>query len=282
MKALLNSSVTSASRTYKEVLVATFASTRTPNLVLIILFVVLLSACKKREEIEYYSTGEIKLRAPLDEEGVYDGEVTYFHKNGAVKSKIPFRNHHINGVLKKYYQNGKLESTETFINGKNDGVLKQFYLNGKLEYETNLKGDIHTDTARYYFPNGEIHQVIIYDRKGRKVDYGVWLPNGQLDTRYTHPLFLSNTDDLRYGQDYSFEIVLGNRRSNVVTVKILAPTFGVDSTQGTHTKTQYIIRRPTLGSHAVIAKIKLEWARKGSDTIWIDTGSVRHFFYVSE
>lgn len=165
------------------------------------LFVLLLASCGPKEEVEYYSTGEVECRAPLNERGQYDGEVKSFYKNGMVKNTMPFHNNRINGLIRRYYPNGKLESTEFFKNGQNFGPIKHYYPTGQLEYETTQYGKVHVDTARYYHPNGELSQKIIYDKKGRKTDYAVWQLNGAVDSHYTRPIFLSEGDSLREGED---------------------------------------------------------------------------------
>ena len=240
----------------------------------------LLFSCGPREEVKYYPTGEVEYRAPLDEQGLFNGEVKNFYRNGIVKNIMPFRNNHINGLIKRYYPNGNLESTEFCKNGESFGPIKQYYPNGKLKYETMQYGNTHVDTARFYYSHGELNQIIVYDKKGRKVNFGVWYPNGLTDPRYIHPLFLSNTDTLREGQNFTFEIVLGNRRSNVITVKILSPASGLDSSKGVYTKNRYFIRHPSPGLHLIKAKVQEEWARKGSDTIWTNEYFISHHFRV--
>jgi endo-beta-N-acetylglucosaminidase D len=64
---------------------------------------------------------------------------------------------------------------------------------------------------------------------------------------------------LREGQDYSFEIVLGNRRTNTITVKFLNPETKIDSIKGLYTKTRYVLRRPAPGIHTVRAKVYEYW-----------------------
>ena len=175
---------------------------------------------------------------------------------------------------------GHLVSTEVCKNGKTFGSVVIYYQNGQPKYKTVLHGNTHVDTTRLYYPNGELKQLIVYGAHGRKVDFGVWQPNGELDPSYIHPLLFSDTDTVQEGQDYAFEIVLGNRRSNVVDVKLLTPTKGLDSTRGTYANRRYLIRQPTLGQHMVKAEVREQWARKGSDTIWTNYYSVNHRFSV--
>jgi hypothetical protein len=227
-----------------------------------------------------YPTGEIEYQAPLNAQGLYDGEVKTFYKNGSLKAIRPYYKSRITGEVIRYYPNGKLESTEYFKNGETFGPVKQYYPTGQLKYEAKLYGKVYADTARSYYPNGELKLLIVYDDKGHKADFGAWHPNGEIDIGYTRPLFLSDRDSVLEGQDYTFEVVLGNRRSNVVNVKILHPLTGVDSTKGVYARTRFIIRRPAPGPHVVKAEVRNLWARKGSDTIWTNVYPIQHSFWV--
>lgn len=232
---------------------------------LVALFV---SACGPREKVCHYPTGEVEYRVPLNWQGLFEGEQRFFYKNGRVQSITPFYKNRVTGLVKRYYPTGQLQSTEYFKNGESFGPVTQYYPTGQLKYRATKYGRLQADTTRSYHPNGEVSQMIIYDGRGRRVDFGVWRPNGQTDTTYCYPFFLTDRDTVPEGQDYTFEVVLGNRRSSAVNVKVLRPRTGVDSTKGVYSRTQFIIRRPAPGRHTVMAEVHNHWARKGSDTIW--------------
>ncbi|TGE20994.1 toxin-antitoxin system YwqK family antitoxin [Hymenobacter metallicola] len=241
-----------------------------------------IAACSPQQEVTYYPTGEVERRALLDAEGVYDGDVTSYFRNGKVQRVLPFRHHHINGVVRWYDSSGVLSHTQTYKDGKVDGARKEYYPTGKLEYEVTMRGTRRVDTAYYYYPNGKLYQGIVYDKQGRKIDYAVYTPQGHVDTRYTRPLVLSDTTRVRAGEDYTFEIRLGNRHSNVVTVSLRPVPIGLDSMPGRVARTRYLIRRPTPGVHVVQGQICEEWARRGSDTIWTNCYPLEHTFRVVE
>ena len=230
----------------------------------------LLSSCDARQKAGYFPTGEIEYRAPLNAQGLFDGEVKYFYQHGSVSAVLPYRNDRIEGLIKRFYPSGQLESTEFYKNGETFGPVKHYYATGQLKHESTRYGKVYRDTTRSYHPNGELDQMIIYDGKGRRVDFGLWRPDGKIDAVYARPFFLSDRDTVPEGQDYTFEAVLGARRSNVVNVKVLRPRTGVDSTKGTYSRTRFIVRRPAPGRHTVTVQLYNHWARKGSDTIWTD------------
>ena len=241
---------------------------RVRPLLLFSLMALLLSACGTRQKVEYFPTGDIKYRAPLNAQGVIDGEAKCFYQNGAVKVVLPYRNGRIEGLIKRFYPTGQLENSEFCKNGETFGPVKHYYPTGQLKHASTRYGTVYRDTSRSYHPNGELDQMIIYDGKGRRIDFHFWRPDGNIDAGYARPFFLTDRDTVPEGQDYTFEAVLGARHSNVVNVKVLRPRTGVDSTKGTYSRTRYIVRRPMPGQHTVTVQLYNHWARKGSDTIW--------------
>ena len=246
------------------------------------LMLLFLPACGAQEEVGYYPSGEVEYRAPLDKQGVFNGEVKNFYKDGKVKSVLPFHAHRINGLVKRFYPNGILQFTEMYVDGSQLGPEVKYYPNGGLQYKIMLHRSIHVDTARYYYPDGDLKEMAIYDSKGRKVDFAVLRHNGEIDPSYTKPLFLSDDDRIRKGQDYAFEIVLGNRHLSNIITRIIAPAGTVDSMPGKYARTKYILRRPPLGQHVIKADLIEQWSRPGSDTIWISTFRAAHSFNVTE
>ncbi|NVO86824.1 toxin-antitoxin system YwqK family antitoxin, partial [Hymenobacter terrestris] len=105
------------------------------NIILVLLMIFASSCLNDRKEIiEYYPTGEVECRSYVDKQGVYEGDLTCFYRNGTIKNITPFDNHHINGIVKKYYANGAIRSEQYFKNGKPFGLLKENFKNGRLEY----------------------------------------------------------------------------------------------------------------------------------------------------
>jgi hypothetical protein len=206
--------------------------------------------------------------------------VAYFRPDGTLEQTYPIQNGHLQGVLKRYDAHGKLASTEVWANGHRQGVVTGYYPDGRVQFTKTMRDDIIVDTSRTYYPNGEEQQVLVRSATGRLIDFGAWHSNGLKDTRYTRSFILSDTDSVHHGEDYAFEIRLGNRHSNMVTVSLKPVPAGLDSTKGTFAPTRYIIRRPTLGRHVVRGRIYEQWARKGSDTIWTNWYPVEHTFRV--
>ncbi|QIL78376.1 toxin-antitoxin system YwqK family antitoxin [Hymenobacter sp. HDW8] len=237
-----------------------------------------ICSCGKQEKVVYFPTGEVKSRAPLNDSRKYDGDVINYYKSGSIERVVPFRNGIVHGVVNSYYPNGNLYVTETWRHNKRSGETAWYYPNGQIKYWALLDGNRRIDSAKWYHTNGKISYRMLYDKKGRKVDFFAYEPNGKINLNHVRPLFLSDQDTLAAGQDYTFEIVLGNRRSNSINIKFLEPRTGVDSTKGVYTKTRYIIRRPSPGKQLV--KVVLYQYRTNGDTLWIDDWQIQHTYYV--
>ena len=149
----------------------------------------LLSSCDARQKAGYFPTGEIEYRAPLNAQGLFDGEVKYFYQHGSVSAVLPYRNDRIEGLIKRFYPSGQLESTEFYKNGETFGPVKHYYATGQLKHESTRYGKVYRDTTRSYHPNGELDQMIIYDGKGRRVDFGLWRPDGKMMLFMRVPFF---------------------------------------------------------------------------------------------
>ena len=195
--------------------------------------------------------------------------MTDFRRAGTLECKYPVQNGHIQGLVTRYDARGKLTSTEVWANGRRHWVVTGYYPTGRVWFTETLHDNAYVDTSRVYYPNGVEQQVVVRTAQGRRVDFGAWRPNGQVDTTYTRPFFLTDRDTVPKGQDYAFEVVLGNRRSDAVNVKILRPLTGIDSTKGVYSRSQYIIRRPALGRHVVTVEVvNIFRVHTGNDTLW--------------
>lgn len=238
----------------------------------------LLTHCRPHENVGYYPTGNVKYRVPLNEKGRYSGELTHYYPNGTLKSVIPFQNGDVTGLVRSYAPTGKLVTTSFWKNNEKTGQMREYFPTGKLSFKSTMLNNKRIDTAYWYYPTGKLKSLIVYDAGGKKTDFGAWKPDGSKDVQYIYPLFLSRADTLVLGQDYIFKIVLGNRRSTAIRVKILLPTARLDSAVGEKSTTQYILRRPSLGEHLVRAKVYERWQH--SDTLWTNWYGVEHRFYV--
>ena len=244
-----------------------------------ICLIALLSGCKHEIRTAYYADGQVQSVDSLDVNGLVRSR-SYFRPDGTLERTVPVEQGHVQGLLRRHDAHGKLAATEEWAMGHQLGVATGYYPNGRVWFTKTMRDSTLVDTSRVFYPNGQEKQVIVRTPEGRRIDFAAWHPNGLTDTSYTRVIFLSDADSVRQGQDYAFEIRLGNRRSNHVTVSLRPVLPGLDSAKGKFAATRYTIRHPTPGTHLIRGSLFEEWARKGSDTIWTNAYRIQHTFHV--
>jgi S1-C subfamily serine protease/antitoxin component YwqK of YwqJK toxin-antitoxin module len=111
---------------------------------------------------DFYITGELHseftaVYLDYDDEGknFYEGEATWYFKNGKVEQKRYYYNSQINGKNTFYYENGQIAQEINYYYGIYDGLFQQWYKTGKPKIIA-------------YYANGilEENKYIEYDENG--------------------------------------------------------------------------------------------------------------------
>jgi hypothetical protein len=79
------------------------------------------------------------------------------------------------------YIDDNLVSKSYVISGKEEGVGRAWYANGKLRWESNYIHGIPYGISKYYFENGELNKIFIYEN-GKAVSGEC--SNGYIWTKY--------------------------------------------------------------------------------------------------
>lgn len=89
----------------------------------------------------------IELGAKDDTNSVFDGEVTYYYKDGSVRQVVSYSDGKLNGDCTDYYENGNIKKHIVMVGGKQDGILASFSEDGKVCRLQEVKDDV---PAKYY------------------------------------------------------------------------------------------------------------------------------------
>lgn len=88
---------------------------------------------------DYYITGELQseqfpvyINYEDDSQSFFEGEQTFYHKNGKIECKQQYYNNKLNGPSLTYYNDGKIASETFFYFGVPDGDAIEYYPNGKI------------------------------------------------------------------------------------------------------------------------------------------------------
>ncbi|KJS82115.1 MAG: hypothetical protein JM58_15410 [Peptococcaceae bacterium BICA1-8] len=68
-----------------------------------------------------------------------DDKLTYFYKNGKIKTEGPFENNQMEGEWRFYRESGQLWQIGNFRNGKKHGTWTRFDKNNQQEYHESFK-----------------------------------------------------------------------------------------------------------------------------------------------
>ena len=79
----------------------------------------------------YYPSGKLR-QTFWYENGLRQDTAIWYHEDGVIFRKTPFRNDSIDGMQIQYYRNGKVRARLEFVNGLRTPFLEEFNSNGKL------------------------------------------------------------------------------------------------------------------------------------------------------
>lgn len=98
------------------------------------------------------------------------GAYTKFWANGKVKEVGVFEKNMYHDSLVRFHENGVKEYEANFNSlGKEQGKVKYYYPNGQLEFEYTSNNGTPTGTAKRFWPNGDVKEIITYDGSGNVV-----------------------------------------------------------------------------------------------------------------
>ena len=131
--------------------------------------------------IEYYEDGQ-KFCQGEYENGVINGEWTYWHPNGQVCKVIQYKKGKPDGAIEVFRADGTLDGLQSYSNGVRDGEWISYYEDGKTPKIklTIIDGKLDGERTTY-FPNGKPKQethfaggvldgtVTEYNEAGKKV-----------------------------------------------------------------------------------------------------------------
>lgn len=160
----------------------------------------------------FYDNGQLKSLGTKNKQGVIEGRVTYYRKDGTLDGKItfnakgepegPFELYFRNGQLQTkssysgkgfyenhgpyedYFSNGQLNSKGTYKNGKQIGNWINYFDNGQLNSKSTFTNTGIIQSNESYYKNGQLRSKTVYNDLGDVIDtLCVYYENGQLFTK---------------------------------------------------------------------------------------------------
>lgn len=149
----------------------------------------------------FYPNKQLSLEFNLVD-GLYEGMYTSYYENGTKKAEVNYIKDLRDGVYKEWYENGVLKEETIYKEGKTVNSFKEYFSNGKLSNlgqfdesgkENGISTDYDFDGVKYFereFKKGDLVAVKSYNKKGevihssnkkgKKLDYKVFYPDGSL------------------------------------------------------------------------------------------------------
>ncbi len=122
---------------------------------------------KPTQDYEFYFTGgAVSAHGKLNENNRYDGEVTFYHRNGKVRKEATYVDGDLEGESREYNDRGAPSLFATYKLNTLDGPATVFYSHGAKSRVFNFTDGVPTDTMYMYFANGQL-QARIPQQEGK-------------------------------------------------------------------------------------------------------------------
>jgi antitoxin component YwqK of YwqJK toxin-antitoxin module/tetratricopeptide (TPR) repeat protein len=110
----------------------------------------------------YYANGIQMSEVPLNEEGLADGEASYFYRSGALKRKTQYRSDRREGREIEYFSNGAVRSEVYYKDGASFGMCTGYADNGAKRWQGFLDDDDRCGFWTDFYPNGKPESECFY------------------------------------------------------------------------------------------------------------------------
>ena len=129
--------------------------------------------------VNYYNDlGQLMITSLLNEEGLKEGIITFYYPNGAVYSKIPYKNGVLKGEKRIFYLNGDLKEYCNYNKNEVDGLYIDYYENDSIKSEGYYQNGSPVGSWFGYNIDGTLSSQMIYDDNNLISYIVTYFPNG--------------------------------------------------------------------------------------------------------
>jgi len=105
-------------------------------------------------------------------DGKPDGYWRTYYPSGILKSEGNRKDNKLDSVWMFYSQSGLPTQLITYLNDRRNGVRKSFDEEGKIVQVEYFKDDVRTDRVEFFFPSGQLRELIPIDTIGKGLEHG--------------------------------------------------------------------------------------------------------------
>lgn len=130
---------------------------------------------------EYYENGAVKTRITF-REGKRNGAFSVFDPKGTLLQKGFYENDSLNGMINSYFNSGKIKSTAMYKKGAVDGIVEEYYPSGKIRSEITYQDNKKNGAAKTFYENGNPETEENYKGGFPSGLFKTYFPEGGIET----------------------------------------------------------------------------------------------------
>ncbi|GAL87683.1 hypothetical protein MYP_4914 [Sporocytophaga myxococcoides] len=130
---------------------------------------------------EYYENGAVKTRITF-REGKRKGPFSVFDPKGTLLQKGFYENDSLNGMITSYFNSGKIKSTAMYKKGAVDGIVEEYYQSGKVRSEITYQDNKKNGIAKTFYENGNPETEENYKGGFPSGFFKTYYPEGGIET----------------------------------------------------------------------------------------------------
>ena len=167
------------------------------------------------------SEKKVKAMEAMFKNNKLDGEVVEYYPNGQRSSLVFYKDGLQEGTMQLFHKNGKLAAEMTFKEGKENGTMRHYFPKGALGREVKVVAGLKTGEEKTYFEDGKLNSIYRY--KEGKLDglsehwnsEGVLIFEGEYRNGKQHGNFIKYYDNgkLRLKQHFVDGVLEGFKES---------------------------------------------------------------------
>ncbi len=123
-----------------------------------LLFIIAISACTPRNEVNKSTQDADSLQNNITK----DGEYPVYDKNHKLQYMVQYKNGKANGRVRQYYPNGSIYMEAEFKDGHRNGKCTYFNKSGKIAQVLNYTNGEKDGTETQYYQNGKVESINTY------------------------------------------------------------------------------------------------------------------------
>ncbi|MFT6747364.1 MAG: antitoxin component YwqK of YwqJK toxin-antitoxin module [Glaciecola sp.] len=118
---------------------------------------------KKDSTWNFYALSGVKIRTEKYNNGILNGQLTTYYKNGNIKAETTYNKGIAEGLQEEFYANGNIRSSKKVVGGKTEGPFKLYYDNKVYRIIGHYANGKKNGKWKYYSPRLKVEKEERYE-----------------------------------------------------------------------------------------------------------------------